>query len=260
MSRSSDGKAKRPKRPNGAPKGLRKQVRADLLARPEWIEPGVLLQGQALVLPNGDKVRLHGVDILGRPCIVGVFRELNAAAYDWLLSVACAFRDGILGGDAVYARGREPRLFVVAPWFRPEDIARLALLDEAVSVRALRLRKAPDGHWATELMHPRMDLLDEQAWESHAPSAFHGFLRRLRAAARRGVQRCEFQGAPWPLLLVGPQGPLAAVHRDGERLLFLAAASEGASPQLIDLGTEGGQDAAIDAILLASPLLAEVSS
>jgi hypothetical protein len=256
MSRASNGK---PKRPNGAPKGLRKQVRADFLARPAWIEPGVLLQGEALLLPNGSKVRLHGVDILGRPCIVGVFRELDADAYDWMLSVACAFRDGILGGDAVYARGREPRMFVVAPWFRPEDIARLALLDAAFSVRALRLRKAPDGSWTSELIHPRLDVLDEQAWEEHAPKASHGFLRRLRAAARRGVQRCEFQGAPWPLLLVGPQGPLAAVHRDGERLLFLAASGVDMSPQLIDLSSEGGQDAAIDAILLASPLLEEVA-
>jgi hypothetical protein len=195
------------------------------------------------------------VDILGRPCIVGVFRELDAEAYDWMLSVACAFRDGILGGDAVYARGRDPRLFVLAPWFRPEDIARLALLDEAISVRALRLRKASDGKWSTELMHPRMDVLDEQAWEDHAPESSHGFLRRLRAAARRGVQRCEFQGSPWPLLLVGPDGPLAAVHRDGDRLLFLSAEDRGRSPQLIDLSSEAGQDAAIDAILQASPLM-----
>jgi len=252
MSGESKGK---PKRPNGASKGLRKQVRADFLARPEWIEPGVLLQGQALRLPNGSKVRLHGVDILGRPCIVGVFRELDPDAYDWMLSVACAFRDGILGGDAVYARGREPRLFVVAPWFRPEDIARLALLDEAISVRALRLRKASDGKWSSELIHPRLDVLDEQAWEEHAPAQSHGFLRRLRAAARRGVQRCEFQGSPWPLLLVGPQGPLAAVHRDGDRLLFLSAGDRDESPHLIDLSSEGGQDAAIDAILLASPLM-----
>ena len=259
MSLPADGKSKSPKRSNAAHKGLRKQVRADLLARPEWIEPGVLLQGQALVLPNGRKVRLHGVDILGRPCIVGVFRELDADAYDWMLSVACAFRDGILGGDAVYARGREPRMFIVAPWFRPEDVARLALLDEAVSVRALRLRKAADGGYSTELMHPRLDVLDEQAWEAHAPISSHGFLRRLRAAARRGVQRCEFQGAPWPLLLVGPQGPLAAVHRDGERLLFLAVGGAGSSPQLIDLNSEGGQDAAIDAVLLSSPELAALS-
>jgi hypothetical protein len=260
MSRAADGKRpKRPKRSSGAPKGLRKQVRANFLARPEWIEPGVLLQDQALLLPSGRKVRLHGVDILGRPCVVGIFRELDADAYDWLLSVSCAFRDGILGGDAVYARGREPRLFVVAPWFRPEDIARLALLDEAVSVRALRLRKAPDGSWSSELMHPRLDVLDERVWEAHAPLSSHGFLSRLRAAARRGVQRCEFQGAPWPLLLVGPQGPLAAVHRDSERLLFLLAGGVDGSPQLIDLSSEGGQDAAIDAILLASPLLAEIA-
>jgi hypothetical protein len=255
MSGASHEQPKQPKRKNGAPKGMRKQVRADLLTRPAWIEPGVLLQAQTLRIPNGRKVRLHGVDILGRPCIVGVFRELNADAYDWLLSVACAFRDGILGGDAVYARGREPRLFVVAPWFRPEDVARLALLDDAVSVRALRLRKAPNGKWSTELMHPRMDVLDEQAWEENAPEQSHGFLRRLRAAARRGVQRCEFQGSPWPMLLVGPQGPLAAVHRDGDRLLFLSAGDHGEPPQLIDLSSEGGQDAAIDAILLASPLM-----
>lgn len=259
MSGDSKGTAKAGKRARGAPKGLRKQARAAFLAQPAWIEPGILLQGQALRMPNGRKVRLHGVDILGRPCIVGVFRELDADAYDWMLSVACAFRDGILGGDAVYARGREPRLFVVAPWFRPEDIARVALLDQAFSVRALRLRKAAEGRWSTELMHPRTDPLDEAAWEARAPASSHGFLRRLRAAARRGVQRCEFQGAPWPLLLIGPHGPLAAVHRDGERLLFLVSGSAEVSPRLIDLSTEGGQDAAIDAVLLASPLLAEVS-
>lgn len=255
------GEYKDPEKSGGATKkGFRKQVRASLLESPAWLEPGVLLQDQALRLPDRRKIRLHGVDILGRPCLVGIFRELDESAYDWMLSVACAFRDGILGGDAVYARGREPRLFVLAPWFRPEDMARLALLDEAVSVRALRLRKTNSERWSTELMHPRTDFLDEQVWEQDAPPALHGFLHRLRAAAHRGVQRCEFQGAPWPLLVVGKHGPFAAIHRDGERLLFLEAGLHGQSPRLIDLSSELGQDEAIHAILLASPELELVSS
>lgn len=240
-------------------KGWKKEVRHALLRRPEWVEPGILLQDQALLLPGGGKVRLHGVDVLGRPCLVGVFRELDADAYDWMLSVVCAFRDGLLGGDPVYARGREPRLFVVAPWYRPEDLARLALLDDAVPVRALRVRRSSSNGWATELVQPRHDFPDDpELWMQHAPEASHGFLQRLRSAGLRGVHRCDFQGEPWPLLLVGLQGPLAAMHRDGERLLFLAVSEPGVPAQLLDVRTESGQDAAIDHVLRSNAALAPV--
>ena len=228
---------------------MKKEVRRALLQRPEWVEPGVLLQDQALVLPGGRKIRLHGVDVLGRPCPVGVFKELDAEAYDWMLAVLCAFRDGLLGGDPVYARGREPRLFVIAPWYRPEDLARLALLDEAAPVRALRVRRRA-GAWATELIHPRADFPDEfERWVDAAPTGAEGFLSRLRAACLRGVHRCDFQGEPWPLLISGPGGPLAAIHREGERLLYLAVHEPGQPPELVDLRSESGQDAAIDHVL-----------
>lgn len=239
-----------------AHKGLKKEVRRALLRRPEWVEPGILLQDQALLLPGGRKIRLHGVDVLGRPCLVGVFRELDADAYDWMLSVVCAFRDGLLGGDPVYARGREPRLFVVAPWYRPEDLARLALLDDAVPVRALRVRRSSENGWATELVQPRHEFPDDpEVWMQHAPTASHSFLKRLRSAGLRGVHRCDFQGEPWPLLLMGPHGPIAAMHRDEDRLLFLAVSEPGMPAHLLDVQTESGQDAAIDHVLRANPAL-----
>ena len=242
-------------------KGMRKSIRRALMRRPEWVEPGVLLQDQALRLPGGGKVRLHGVDVLGRPCLVGVFRELDAKAYDWMLAVVCAFRDGLLGGDPVYARGREPRLFVVAPWFRPEDLARLALLDDAVQVRALRVRRSATESWTTELVQPRQEVPDDPAsWLKAAPEATHGFLARLRSASLRGVHRCDFQGEPWPLLMMGPAGPVAAIHRDEDRLLFLAVQERGQPARVIDVQTESGQDAAIDHVLRSNPETALVSA
>jgi hypothetical protein len=236
-----------------APKGFRKSVRRALLARPEWVEPGVLLQDQALRLPDGRRIRLHGVDVLGRPCLVGVFRELDAEAYDWLLAVACAFRDGMLGGDPVYSRGREPRLFVVAPWFRPEDLVRLDLLSDAVDVRALRVRRCAES-WATELVHPRCEFGDLESWLEASPAALRGFLRRLYAVAQRGGQRCEFQGQPWPICVAGGDGPLASIHRDGERLLYLAVRGAGEPPEMLALDGERGQDQAIDHLLRVAPL------
>lgn len=241
-------------------KGMRKEIRRALMRRPEWVEPGILLQDQALTLPGGGKVKLHGVDVLGRPCLVGVFRELDAQAYDWMLAVVCAFRDGLLGGDPVYARGREPRLFVVAPWYRPEDLARLALLDDAVQVRALRVRRSATEGWVTELVQPRQEFPDDPApWFEAAPAETHGFLKRLRSAGLRGVHRCDFQGEPWPLLVMGPQGPVAAIHRDEDRLLFLAVHEQGLPAQVLDVRTESGQDAAIDHVLRSNPEVAAIA-
>ena len=241
-------------------KGMRKEIRRALMRRPEWVEPGILLQDQALRLPGGGKVKLHGVDVLGRPCLVGVFRELDAKAYDWMLAVVCAFRDGLLGGDPVYARGREPRLFVVAPWYRPEDLARLALLDDAVQVRALRVRRSATEGWVTELVQPRQEFPDDPApWFEAAPAEMHSFLKRLRSAGLRGVHRCDFQGEPWPLLVMGLQGPVAAIHRDEDRLLFLAVQEQGVPARVLDVRTESGQDAAIDHVLRSNPEVAAIA-
>ncbi|MCH2101993.1 MAG: hypothetical protein MK209_08745 [Planctomycetes bacterium] len=239
---------------------MRKEIRQALMRRPEWVEPGVLLQDQSIKLPGeAGKLRLHGVDVLGRPCLVGVFRELDAAAYDWMLAVVCAFRDGLLGGDPVYSRGREPRLFVVAPWYRPEDLARLALLADAVPVRALRVRRNSSEGWVTELVQPRHEFPDDPAhWLDQAPESMHGFLKRLRSAGLRGVHRCDFQGEPWPLLLMGAQRPVAAIHREGDRVLFLAVDEPGMPARVIDLQTESGQDTAIDHVLRSHGELAAI--
>lgn len=230
-------------------KGLRKQVRQALLRRPEWVEPGVLLQDQPLMLADGRKVRLHGVDIEGRPCLVGVFRELDAKAYDWMLASLCAFRDGMLGRDPVYSRGHEPRLFVVAPWFRPEDLSRLRLIGRDGSVRALRLRHLGEQEFRTELVFPATEFPNADAWVEQAPQELRGFCRRLLAAARRGPDRFEFQGVAWPVLIAGEQGPVAALHLQGSTPRFLAVGDAGMPPRVIELTTEAGQDDAVDHLL-----------
>ena len=110
-------------------------------------------------------------------------------------------------------------------------------------------------------MQPRQAFPDDPAsWLKAAPEATHGFLARLRSASLRGVHRCDFQGEPWPLLMMGPAGPVAAIHRDEDRLLFLAVQERGQPARVIDVQTESGQDAAIDHVLRSNPETALVSA
>jgi len=232
-------------------RGMLKSIRKRLLERPELVEPGVLLQSHLLQLAGGWRVKLHGVDVLGRPCLVGCFRALDAAAYDWALGVACAFRDGLAGSNPVYSRGREPRIFMASPMFRSEDLARLRLLDQAGSFRGLRVHRDGAGEWQTELSFPRSEFPDDREWLADAPADCQAFLGRLIAAARRGGVRAEIQGRPWPMLLTSDFGPVAALHRDRDRMLFLSVNAPGDPPEMLELVSEEKQDQAIDRLLRA---------
>jgi hypothetical protein len=231
------------------------QLRDLFLSQPARLEPGVLLQAHPLQVADGAEVPLHGVDVLGHPCLVGIFDQLDAQAYDWMLQVLVAFREGMLGGDPVYAQGRQPRLFLLCSFYRPEDHARLRLLSEACSVRALSYQRLPadpiqgQTEWLIRLSYPQPASGDFHRWTEQAPHPLQAYLSRFLAACRRGQPSISVEGTPWPMLLVGPQGPFGALHLDEERLVLVANQAEEGLPIVFNLEHEADRDRAIDRIL-----------
>lgn len=232
---------------SAADRGFRKAVRAAVCARPALLEPGLILQGHPLRLAGDRKLRVHGVDVLGHPCVVECFRRLDAEAWDWMLAVLCAFREGQAGADPVYARGRQPRLFVLAPQFRPEDLARARVLDEAAPVRAFRVRAAGSSDWEADMVLPAPEPAGAD-WIAAAPVAGRSALLRIAATCARGARRAEIVHGRWPVLVRTAAGAVASIHRDGERLWFLAAGPDGG---LLDLSREDDADRAVDRLLRA---------
>jgi hypothetical protein len=231
------------------------ELRQLFLAHPARLEPGLLLQAHPLQLEGDVEVPLHGVDVLGRPCLVGIFDQLNAEAYDWMLSVLVAFRDGMAGGDPVYAKGRQPRLFLLCSFYRPEDHARLRLLSEACSVRAMSFQHMPtpatdpERQWLIRLSFPQPAEGDFSGWTELAPTHLQAYLSRFLAACRRGQPSISVEGTPWPMLLIGPNGPFGALHKEEGQLVLVANHENNGLPVVFDLEREEERDLAIDRVL-----------
>lgn len=218
-----------------------------LLASPARIEPGMLLQAQPIILRSGAEIAVHGMDLLGRPCLFGLFQQLDATAWDWLLEAITAFREGLEGSDPVYQRGREPRMFLLCAQWVVQDYARLRFFAESVNVRGYRIHGDALG-WELDLCFPAAEGVAEDLWLERVRQQDRQFIRRLLAAAGRGGSLVQVQGGLWPLNLVNHEGPFASLHL-GEDGLLMSVPDEDRRYRVLDLNLAKDRDLAIDSVM-----------
>ncbi|NQU48477.1 MAG: hypothetical protein HQ519_07505 [Planctomycetes bacterium] len=218
-----------------------------LLQKPAAAEPGLLLRAEPITMRSGNRIDLHGIDLLGRPCLFGMFLELDAQAYDWLLEVITSFRDGLEGADPIYQRGREPRLFVLSHALRLEDYSRLRFFAESISIRAFRIAKLTTS-WQLRLAYPEPEPVLSQPWLECIEEKDRDFVQRMLAAAGRGGVKIALQGGPWPMNLVNSEGPFASLH-SSESGLLMSVPTQDEKYTILDLNLPLDRDLAIDSVL-----------
>ncbi len=215
-----------------------------LLARPARVEPGMLLQAQEISMRSSAQISLHGIDLLGRPCLFGFFEGLTAEAWDWVLETITSFREGMEGTDPVYQRGREPRLFLFCRDWHVEDFARLRFLNETVAMRGYRMKDSG----GLELCFPAADSASSSDWLEKLADRDRPFIRRLLAAASRGDKKVQVLGGMWPLNLVNEEGPFASLHQGDSGLLMSVPMGLG-EYRVLDLNLVRARDLAIDSVM-----------
>jgi hypothetical protein len=215
-----------------------------LLARPARVEPGMLLQAQPITMRSGAEIPLHGIDLLGRPCLFGLFDQMNPDCWDWVLEVITSFREGIEGTDPVYQRGREPRLFLLCREWQVEDFARLRFFHQTVGVRGYRMSESG----GLELCFPAVDSVAADAWIGQVQEGDRPFIQRLLAAAGRGGNTVQVLGGVWPLNLVNEEGPFASLHQGDSGLLMSVPVGQG-QYRVLDLNVARDRDLAIDSVM-----------
>jgi hypothetical protein len=218
-----------------------------LVQKSATAEPGLLLRAEPITMRSGASIDLHGIDLLGRPCLFGMFLDLDSEAYDWVLEVISSFRDGLEGADPIYQRGREPRLFVLSHALRLEDYSRLKFFAESISIRAFRIAKLTTS-WQLRLAFPEPDPVQSHPWLESIEERDRDFIQRMLAAAGRGGLKVALQGGPWPMNLVNSEGPFASLH-SSESGLLMSVPTEDEQFTILDLNSPIDRDLAIDSVL-----------
>ncbi len=218
-----------------------------LLAKPARVEPGLLLQDLAIPLRSGAEIGLHGIDLLGRPCLFGMFEQMGPSAYDWALEVITSFREGLEGADPIYRRGREPRLILLSRSWCVEDFARLRFFAQTTAVRGYQIH-GDVLDWKLELCFPSAEPSPADAWVEDLGAHDRRFLQRMLAAAGRGGRKVKLQGGLWPLTLVNSEGPFASLHQ-GESGLLMSVPDGEERFRVLDLNRALDRDLAIDSVL-----------
>ena len=229
--------------------------RAELLAwlarHAELLEPGV-----RLLEPLPEAVRrlgadAAGLDPLGRPVLLLLGEGAGAEdLFERTVQLATRARSDAGALAPWFARPREPRIFLIAPELDADVRARLALIAPGLLLRAWSMQlegKAVERpRFVCQVPAPLESPLGQAP---AAPALSQPFLRRLLAAAGSIRPRLEvLGGGGWPLIFSGARGACAALHRDGDDLLFVTERAARRT-DVLRLADEESVDRALDALL-----------
>jgi hypothetical protein len=225
---------------------------ADLLAwlaeHPAALEPGLVFYEGALDLGAKLSVPLHGVDPLGRPCVVHAPGVVDTSAMEWMVEVVSRLRAEADRLTRWYTRAKEPRVFLVAPHFRRQDRDRLTLLADAFPLRAFSWEwPAEEGSAPSLLLEMPLSVKDSAKSLGDLPEELRRPGQRILRAADQVRPPLTKVGAPWPLLFIGSQGPCASLYKDGNDLVF--ASQKGGVPEVLEIVDDESADIAIDRLM-----------
>ena len=225
---------------------------ADLLAwlaeHPAALEPGIVFYEGPLDLGAHFSVPLHGVDPLGRPCVVQATEVVNTSALEWMVEVVSRLRAESGRLTRWYTRANEPRVFLVAPHFSRQDRDRLTLLADAFPLRAFSWEwSADEGAAPSLLLEMPLPGKDSEKSFGDLPEELRRSGQRILRAADQVRPPLTKVGAPWPLLFIGSQGPCASLYKDGNDLVF-ASQKEGV-PEVLEVVDDESADVAIDRLM-----------
>ncbi len=227
---------------------------ADALLARLWRHPETLEPGLRLFDPLPESVRALGAiaggpDPLGRPVLLLTAPADAADPATSVLELAARAHADAGALAPWFSRPREPRIFLLCSGLATGARARLALLAPALG---LRVWSGVSG--AAEGERPRwVTLLPERlkrplAEAPPAPAGSQQHLRRLLHCAGQIQPELQVHGAAWPLVFTGPRGACAAVHRDGDDLLFVTERAARRT-EVLRLADEESVDRALDALM-----------
>jgi len=215
-----------------------------LAERPELLEPGLVIFPEAPEMGDGPEVPLHGVDPAGCPVLVLPHRLGEQSLSVRVMELAASLKNDPDAFRLWYPSPECPRFFLVASDWTLGELERLAILGEAVSLKAFSIRR--DGPGGFRLRR------EIQTGGEEDPA---GILEEGRATLLRRLLRSSTCIQPplslpetsWPLILMGRHGPSASIHHMGGNLVFAIAGREG--PCLVELADEDAVDEALDLLL-----------
>ena len=221
-----------------------------LVHHPESLEPGMRMLEHGIELGPELTVDVCGVDGLGRPCLMLHVEEFDASTYDQILLLIARLRTG---GDRfrdLFARPKEPRLFLLAPSYPNAARERLELLAGAFPLRCFRIGPPESGRG-----NPSIQLVEMISVTNNLDYLTKLDPRIQTRFARRLLQACSVlqpailcQGGDWPLLLTSAKGPVATLMC-GKDHLYLAVPGKLRGAPLLLLQDDDAVDLAIDNLL-----------
>lgn len=222
-----------------------RQILERLADEPDQLEPGLLLFCQPLALGHDRFVPLHGTDPLEHPCLVFFEERFEPGFFESLLDAIGRMEQAEVDLAAPYAHRGRARVFVLTPGLEASVLQRMEVLSRAVPLRAFSVGLSRVGDelvpvLSQEFPHHRGEsdaMLDDLPPESARPA------RRVLQAARCVRPAVELRGPDSPWIFIGRTGPLAALHRQDDALLFAAGR------EVLPLTDDAAADAAIDLLL-----------
>jgi hypothetical protein len=219
-----------------------------LAEHPAALEPGLVFYQGPLELSRGLEVALHGVDPLGRPCVVHAPKEIDAGAIEWMVEVVAGLRAEAKRLTRWYTRASEPRVFLITQHLKRPERERLALLADAFPLRVF------SWEWSNEKDAAPSFLLELPLPGEHFLQALEGLDEEIRRPGQRILQAADQitpplikVGTSWPLVFIGSRGPCASLYRDGENLVF--AGQQAGAPEVLEIVDDESADAAIDRLM-----------
>ena len=150
-------------------------------------------------------------------------------------------------------------MLLLAPPLSAAVRARLSLVAEGI---ALHLWQWQLDTPADELPHLRLELPGPMRHPSAeapaAPVTAAPLLRRLLVHSARIQPELRVHGRGWPLHWISSEGSVAALHREGEDLLFVSLLPS-RRPEVLRLEDEESVDRALSALISAQWALASAT-
>jgi len=226
------------------------ELLAWLVRHPEALEPGVRIFDPLPESVRNLGAMAGGPDPLGRPALLLLpADDTPESVLEPLLALATRARADAGALTPWFARPREPRLFLVAPPLPADLRARLVLFGPGLGLRLWCVvweGKAVDRPRLVCVLPERLQRPLGEA--PAAPAGCQRYLRRLLSSVAQIRPEIEVHGTEWPLVFTGARGACAALHRDGEDLLFVTERAARRT-EILRLADEESVDRALDALL-----------
>lgn len=211
------------------------------------LEPGICFTDRPLDVEDRCRVPLAGVDPFGRPALVFFGDKLDAEFVDLVVTTVARFRGGSRVLRERFAAWGEPRVFIIAAEFEPDDLLRIGVLADAFPVQCHKLGFESGADGLLPVLQPVLigespGLEGLMLHQTERPPFAH---RLLLALAALGIDALP-TGADWPCRLQRDGSPCASLHcRDGR----LTVCAEG---ERLVLEDERSVDAALDLLVRSS--------